>query len=257
MKDCRQLDADLLGLGVRFLPWIGQRYELGFGGQRLLILGESHYPWEDDDRELTDPLPPEVTRDCVSGVITREVWVGDFWKYLEQAHLNVQRWEMAPNGDEFWQSIAFYNFVQVPVGTGPRQAPRWCEFVDARSAFRAVIQALKPERIVVCGKRLWGAMEDTPGDLFLHNDIQGYRLPTGDVAWCLATVHPSSGRYSWRRLHPVIDAFIADPRRAQAILSGSTSIQPSPTATVNVSNPQYRLASEEPKPLEDTPPCEA
>jgi hypothetical protein len=29
--------------GYRFSPWIGQEYHLGFHGQRLLILGESHY----------------------------------------------------------------------------------------------------------------------------------------------------------------------------------------------------------------------
>jgi hypothetical protein len=79
---------------------------------------------------------------------------------------------MPTTGDEFWHSIAFYNFVQVPVGTGPRQAPQSCAFLDARAAFRAVMEALSPERIIVCGKRLWGEMEDTPGDLFLHDDIQ-------------------------------------------------------------------------------------
>jgi hypothetical protein len=202
------LDAALLAQGVAFLPWLGSRYETGFRGRRLLVLGESHY-WSD-----YQPMTPESTRDCVRDVIKRADWVNNFWKFLEQAHLNVERHEMAASGDEFWNAIAFYNFVQVSVGEGPRQAPSWDNFVAAREPFAAVIAALKPERIYVCGKRLWGSMDDTPEDLFLHDDLQGYRLPSGKVAWCLARVHPSSGRYSWRRVHQVIDSFLVDPRSA-------------------------------------------
>lgn len=105
MSDHYGLDAHMVDHGICFLPWVGSRYQQGFKGRRLLILGESHYPWEDADRELSDPLPPEVTRDCVHGVVARESWVGGFWKYLEQAHLNVERWEMSSSGDEFWNSI--------------------------------------------------------------------------------------------------------------------------------------------------------
>ena len=222
MNDFYELDDDLLEQGVCFLPWVGSRYEQGFKGRRLLILGESHYPWKDEDRELSDPLPPEVTRDYVRGVIARKA-VGDFWKQIEQAHLNVERRELPPSGDEFWHSVAFYNFVQVPVGIGPRQAPKRSDFVAARPAFLGVMRALNPQRIVVCGKRLWGAMENVSDELFLHDDLQGYDVLGGNVAWCLATVHPSSGRYSWRRLHPLIDAFIADPTEARAVLSNAAA----------------------------------
>jgi hypothetical protein len=78
MSNFCQLDTYLTAHGVRFLPWIGNRYEFGFRGRRLLILGESHYPWEDEERNLADPLPPEVTRGCVHGVVIREPGLAAF-----------------------------------------------------------------------------------------------------------------------------------------------------------------------------------
>jgi hypothetical protein len=123
-------------------------------------------------------------------LVEREDWVGDFWKYLEQAHLGVERSQMAPSGDDFWHTI--------------------------RPAFGTVISALKPERIIECGKRLWAAMEDTL--VYLRDNVQGYSLSDTNITWCLATMHPSSGRYSWRRLHPLVAAFISDPSEAVAML---------------------------------------
>jgi hypothetical protein len=49
---------------------------------------------------------------------------------------------------------------------------------------------------------------------YLHDDVQAYRLQDGTRVWCLATVHPSSGRYSWERLHPVIMDFLDAPEKA-------------------------------------------
>jgi hypothetical protein len=59
-----------------------------------------------------------------------------------------------------------------------------------------------------------------PTAIFLRDDMQAYQLSTGEAVWCLATVHVTGARgrhrFNWRRKHPVIDAFIADPEQAAA-----------------------------------------
>lgn len=58
--------------------------------------------------------------------------------------------------EAFWQSIAFYNFIQEPVGEVARQeSPTPEMWQRAVEPFRSVIADLEPQGIVVLGKRLW------------------------------------------------------------------------------------------------------
>jgi len=219
MDNMLDLDNRLAAGGVHFLPWIGKDYQSGFKGRRLLVVAESHY--KDDGS-----MPTGFTRTCVDHAKDREAHISHFWKYLEQVHLNVERTSLEENGGTFWDKVAFYNFIQTWIGTDARQSPQRRHFAEAHRPFFAILNALRPERVLVCGKRLWGGMPE-PED-FCHDDVQAYRLQGGEPAWCLATVHPSSGRYSWRRLHPLVDAFMSDPAKACASLSGSAGSAGSP-----------------------------
>jgi hypothetical protein len=207
-------DQFLLAHGVVFLPWIGNEYRGGFNGRRLLVLGESHYDeWEGEQHQLDN----DSTRECIREVIDRDTGSAAFWKYLEQVLLNERRTDgWAPSGGKsLWNKLAFYNFVQSAVSGGPRIRPEWKLFEASRKPFRVVLEILRPERVLVCGKGLWERMEEITeeGD-YLHDDVQAYRLTDGTKVWCLATVHPSSGRYSWSRLHRLITAFFNDPQEA-------------------------------------------
>jgi hypothetical protein len=215
-------DSNLLENGVAFLPWVGKDYTAGFRKQRLLVLGESHYDtWKDttaDVEPVEHTLDRFFTRECVQDVIER-VSVSDtqFWKFIEQALLNEYRengW--APNGGfKLWDQFAFYNFVQFPISGAARVRPRDFEFEQSRRQFRAVIEQLRPTRILVCGKTLWDHMEEINKDeCWLSDDIQAYTLLYGSKVWCYATVHPSSGGYSWETLHPKIMEFLDDPHKA-------------------------------------------
>lgn len=212
MMETQDIDNILVEQGVRFLPWIGNRYQDGFNGRRLLVLGESHYDeWEGDKHVLAS----DFTRSCVLEAINR-VNGAQFWKYIEQVLLNEYRIDgWAPGGgSQLWEALAFYNFVQSPISGGPRSRPGWKQFDESRRPFRAVLEALRPERVLVCGKGLWEGMETvTIKEDYLHDDLQAYRLEDGTKVWCFATVHPSSGRYSWTRLYPLIKNFIEEPEK--------------------------------------------
>ena len=219
-KDTR--DQFLSEHGVIFLPRIGDNYEQGFNGHRLLVLGESHYDeWGGEKNQLENES--FFTRECIQEVLNR-VGGASFWKTLEQALLNETRtngWA-ANGGHSLWDKLSFYNFVQSPVPGGPGARPKWTCFEESRKPFRAVLEQLRPDRILVCGKGLWKQMQETTqeGD-YLHDDVQAYRLTDGTKVWCLATVHPSSGRYSWKRLYPLIMAFLDAPQKAAEMLRNS------------------------------------
>ena len=115
-------DKSLNDSGVKYLPWVGEHYNAGFLGKRLLVLGESHYDkWEDEKHELGQ----NITRECIQDVFKRDG--AQFWRYLEQALLNQGRKDgWAPSGGEpLWNQFAFFNFVQSPVQGGPRVRPTW------------------------------------------------------------------------------------------------------------------------------------
>jgi hypothetical protein len=210
-------DVRLSKNGVFFLPWIGEKYGDGFRERKLLILGESHYDTWNGQRHI---LEGTFTRECVQEVLDRERGA-PLWPYVEQALLNEERssgW--APSGGLIlWRQIAFYNFVQSPVRGGAQQSPTEQQFADSKRPFRAAIEELRPDRVLVCGYRLWNHMEETPHELnlhnrtYLHDDIQGYCLTDGSPIWCLAMKHPSIA-FSWRRWHPIITAFLKDPADA-------------------------------------------
>ncbi len=216
------LDSVLPEKGVNFLPWIGKRYLGGFLGRRLLVLGESHY---NEFNGCKNVLDCNITRDCVIETINRERGAR-FWPNVEQALLGesrVNHW--APSGGEpLWQRLAFYNFVQSPVDGGPGRSPTSKQFKDAWSPFLCVLEALRPERVWVCGKRHWWHMEDTTEkDDILHRFIQGYPLADGTPVWCLATNHASSPNFSWTDAHCLIKEFLNLPENARDLLQSQES----------------------------------
>ena len=211
-----ELDDRFVRGGIYFLPWVGQKYNEGVSGRKLLVLGESHYDtWDNVKRDL----PPQFTRECIEYVLNREHAVARFWKYIEQALLNESRangW--APSGGPaLWSQIAFYNFVQSPVNSGSRQAPTNEQFARSIPPFRTLLEELRPERVLVCGKRLWSRMDRTHSPL--HDCIQAYQLSDGVLVWCLAIVHPSSGRFSWCKTHQLIQLFLDNPGSAVSFLA--------------------------------------
>lgn len=219
-----RIDSQLSNCGVQFLPWIGKKYQRGYKQRRLLILGESHYSkWHDKGVLKNHRLSPTFTRQCVEEVKQRYEGPAPFWPYIEQALLQKVRvggW--APGGDKIWDQIAFYNFVQTPVDI-PNTSPSRKQFHDSHPAFKAVIEALRPQRVIVCGSRLWKGMPATAHDngkldLFLRTDIQGYRLDDGTPIWCLVINHPSRA-FRWSKWHYAISAFLSKPEKAVPILS--------------------------------------
>jgi len=189
------------------LPWIGKFYRRGFKGHRLLIVGHSHY-----FRKRREAAPG-VTRKVVSWAIDRELQ-SNFLTLIERTLLGI---DDPARSKAFWHSVAFYNFLQSDRLRRPRQAVRREEWLASRSPFHAVLGELRPERILVFSKTTW----DWTGhaDLWLHNEVQAFRLGDGTTAWCLALPHTKWRGYSPKKWHPLVAAFLRDHKNAARLLT--------------------------------------
>ena len=194
----------------QFEPWVGNNYWKGFeGGLRLLILGESHYGDGPPDRSLTQRLTCEYAEGR---------WNHRFWTGIMQVVAG--RNKTAIDRMPFWQSVAFYNFIQEFVA-GPRMRPASEAWRSARPAFDAVLEALRPQALLILGVRLWNTLPQAAPES-PHSEREGpplgagevggtswvYRLPNGHEVLAAGIHHPSSIGFSWERWHPVVSALL-------------------------------------------------
>jgi len=190
---------------VRFFPWVGMNYEEGWSnGNRLLILGESHY----EDADVTGWL----TDDLISGVTTGNI-THRFFTIVAQLITGDSCVELDKH--KFWSKVAFYNFVQVPL-SGARVRPTWDEWLTGVQPFKDVVKLLQPEKIIVLGKQLWEVM---PNDGIEGVDIvfggksattYRYEMYINKTISCLSLPHPSSVGFSATQWQPHVAQFLRD-----------------------------------------------
>lgn len=209
---------------VHFLPWVGKDYENGGTfGKRILVLGESHYNCNEgctrEQCENALDCNKHFTSDVVKGHLYPELldkendnkWRNTYTKFERSL---IGEWTDEEGREEVWESIAFYNFLQYAV-QGPRQAGEDDSYAKAVEAFFEVLNALKPELLIVWGQRLWDSL---PGDSRWEAgspitidgyEVQNgfYKLNDGSSVRAFPVYHPSAG-YSWEYWHKVIKAFI-------------------------------------------------
>lgn len=175
---------------VQFLPWIGSKYADGKAwGGRLLVVGESHYG-DDDSRNLT--------RDVI-----RRQWHGESYSYFTKiAQAFTGRPHEEIDKKEFWNSLAFYNYVQVSVGEGARIAPTDKMWEAAKNVLPSVIETLEPDYIVATGSRLWDRLPE-------WLPVSGHGICLGEKPWQVCQVSSPKGgaRFATYILHPSSPAF--------------------------------------------------
>jgi hypothetical protein len=180
-----------------FEPWVGDKYEAA--GERLLILGESHYG---------PPSMPGNSTKALTQEYAEGLWNHRFWTNIMQVVLGQPHWEI--DRADFWGIIAFYNYVQQPVAETAGVAPTSEMFSSSKAAFFSVLERLAPKSILVLSKRLWENLpsEGRPGPIIFSREagrgtwIYPYSGGEALASWI---PHPSYG-FSWRQWHPWVDA---------------------------------------------------
>lgn len=145
---------------VFFEPWIGAEYGRdGLWGRKVLVVGESHYEQFHSDKEAEKngtPKPKQAldrdwTQECAQDVVNEPPKLTAFWTSVRN-RIGEDEYESA-RPMMFWQRVAYYNFVQTPVGGASCVAPTRKQFEESVDAFLEVISLIASERIVIMGER--------------------------------------------------------------------------------------------------------
>ena len=178
---------------VKFLPWVGEHYQTGRNGKRVMVLGESHYCASPQD------AVPQITNRIISDLMDpnseHESYKNTYTKFANaMAGKNLTFDERK----QVWHSVLFYNYVQFPL-SGARVAPTAQEFAQSEPAFFEVLEAYHPDSIIVWGQRLYNNLtrkgHQLP-DLILPNgdsiETWAYETPDGRTVQVLPIMHPSA-----------------------------------------------------------------
>lgn len=179
---------------TRFKPWVGENYRGGFAGKRVLVLGESHY--FADVKDARENVTAEIIADLYDPDSPHEPYKNTYTKFVKA--MTGKSELTAEDKRSFWNSVAFYNFVQFPI-SGARIAPSASEFADSAQPFFQVLEQLKPEIVIVWGSRLYNNLPHggSQGDSVQAPDgqwieIWNYFLNDGGKVLILPVTHPSA-----------------------------------------------------------------
>ena len=203
---------------VFFKPWIGKNYKSGgIFQKKILVVGESHYCGNENCngkcgfRDFPQGGCEDFTQNRIieylSGDCT-DKWTKTYRKF-ERSLVNKET--TLEDAKEIWQSIAFFNFLQVAMNEA-RQSGTHEDYIEGQKAFLEVIDELQPDLIIVWG--VGNLYEYLPGEkdgwiwgdelkIDEYNVKNGYYQRNGNEPRVIAVYHPSVG-YSWDWWHKVI-----------------------------------------------------
>lgn len=193
---------------VFFRPWVGSQYGQpnSVFSNKILILGDSHYT---DEEEIGELDSQQQSSDFTTGVMTDYLdesikgnWKSTFTKFMNSfvqgtAHEECLR-------EQLWNSVMFYNYLQIPAGSKPRLTQHYNYNEDTdRNAFLEVIREYAPDIIISWGNKVWDAIpEDFGSGCYIANDVHSdcfYTYPfEGREVKVLGINHPSSAYESSR-----------------------------------------------------------
>ena len=143
---------------LKWKPWVGEDYET-LKTNRLLIVGESHYQWDDGDDAAKRVNRDNYTRDLihVKGLWGKEDAINPIVRNTERALFNRQVVERAFR-DKLWRSVSFYNFIQAPMDS-LNHRPTAKQWEQGWDSFFKVVDILQPDQILFLGLEASNRME--------------------------------------------------------------------------------------------------
>lgn len=197
---------------MSYKPWIGKNYAAGaFFGQRILIVGESHYGAFDAGMTIN------VVQEVCDGYRYR------FFTAIGQAIVGKNAYEANPSA--FWHSVAFMNFLDEPAGVGPAHRPS--RQALARSGERFLDRAAEigsdqlPHRIIIFSHLAWESMP-----AFSQGTAEGiafvpvmpslaqcgpFNINGNQTAWAMYAKHPRSRGWDAKLWRFLVGSFLATP----------------------------------------------
>lgn len=184
-----------------FLPVVGDKYNEGINGKKVVILADSHYLGKKDmeiyDKDKTDVRISGITKNVVEqytnyidGNGEHHSWMNTYTKgYKVLGNQDMSKSEIKDIIDK----TAFYNYVQTPM-SGPREAPSLIDYKNAEQPFRNVLKELQPDVVVVWGNRSWDSL---PEDLKNNKNISFVQI-----------THPSASSFNYQKEYEKIKSVL-------------------------------------------------
>lgn len=215
---------------IYFQPWIGAEYKKGWNGLRTLVMGESHYEWE-EAQSLKSTLTIDCIDDQINGGNSKQFWTNIAVAFMGHVPTISEK-------RSFWNSVAFYNFIQESVGFGSRVRPTPDMWKNARVPFSKILETHRPQFLVVMGKQVWNSLPELNG--YYGPSIDGaptprtWIYPISESENCLVFPlrHPSAG-FSGSKFHPYLlrahiaaQSLTAVPKKTDFFANVTTSTIP-------------------------------
>lgn len=194
---------------THFQPWIGERY--GASGRfhkRVMVLGESHYEWLDNQKLDVDWTQQFIERGIKgSKQRFRTRVAATFLGHKATAEQELH---------DFWHSIVFANYIPVSVGKGANAEPTEQMWEAAIPRFASLIATHTPDFLLVLGHALWQRVHYTfemDGRAERHSNALNewrtwrYRYSTGQTMLACASKHPSRN-YKYQEWHKFVTAML-------------------------------------------------
>lgn len=135
---------------LTWLPWVGDNYSSA--NRRILIVAESHYCNTEDSIKRAEDIREMIkdrdyTREVVQECPIDQDWFNSMFDNLHKTFFLNESFDSSA----FWESIAFYNFVQRPMDYSIKERPNENDFYQGWSVFLSIIDILKPTDCIFVG----------------------------------------------------------------------------------------------------------
>ena len=153
LHNANELDRQLLCIeNLRWLPWIGEKYLALPTGQRVLLIGESHYYEDKEPGSFEKHQMNGYTRFAIQKTaVEREyrTYKNGAAKIFPNFHRTIFR------NDNFeskllWENVCYYNFIQEPMNT-KKGRPQKNHFEHGWKTFAEVVTILQPTYCIFLG----------------------------------------------------------------------------------------------------------
>jgi hypothetical protein len=146
-SDCHFDDTFSQISTLNSLPWVGKNY---CNGKRLLIIGESHYHWVNDEEDSKVDYDERImTRGFIQWNITDNINGTDnpFMRNIERA----LAWDDCPCNEDkikLWTTTAFMNFSQ-RIMENIEDRPTYGDYSNGWDNFLKVVNAIAPDYCLI------------------------------------------------------------------------------------------------------------
>jgi hypothetical protein len=168
---------------IEHLHWRGDSYESGIQGQRLAIVGYSH--WGSDEGANAD-----FTRTCVKRVMSG-------WKHNSTRFFtSIQNYFGFEDPVNFWEKVVFFNFLPNCIGDENDRFGLGTEAQNHRGQqrFLSILRAERPHKVFVFTTKGWRSCPETREEINSPDhapldfgiDFPGFSWGTYDVGGHIA-----------------------------------------------------------------------